>query len=164
MLPGAGLALGADHGGALGDAAQRFAQVATPADERDLELVLVDVVRLVGRREDFRLIDVVDPERLEHLRFDEVADPRLRHDRDGHGGHDPLDHRGVAHACDATCGADVRWHALEGHHGDGAGVLGDSGVLRGDDVHDDAALEHLGEPLLGGPGGCLDAHVGRSSV
>ena len=29
------------------------------------------------------------------------------------------------------------------------------GLLGRDDVHDDAALEHLGEALLGGPGGCF---------
>ena len=39
-------------------------------------------------------------------------------------------------------------HPLEGHDGDGAGVLGDLGLLGGDDVHDDAALEHLGHAAL----------------
>ena len=34
------------------------------------------------------------------------------------------------------------------HHGAGAGILGDAGVLGGDDVHDDAALEHLGQATL----------------
>ena len=34
-------------------------------------------------------------------------------------------------------------------------------LLGRDDVHDDAALEHLGQALLGGPGGGLDAHAGR---
>ena len=34
-------------------------------------------------------------------------------------------------------------------------------LLGGDDVHDDAALEHLGEALLGGPGGRFDGHVGH---
>ena len=45
----AGLALGANHRGAFGDAAQRLAQVAGAADERHVELGLVDVVRVVGR-------------------------------------------------------------------------------------------------------------------
>ena len=46
------------------------------------------------------------------------------------------------------CGADVGGHALERHDGDRAGVLGDLGLLGVDDVHDDAALEHLGEARL----------------
>ena len=33
-------------------------------------------------RQDLGLVDVVDLERLEHLRLGEVADARLRHDRD----------------------------------------------------------------------------------
>ena len=67
---------------------------------------------------------------------------------------------GVAHPGDAAGGADVGRHALERHDGDGAGILGDVRVVGRDDVHDDAALEHLGEALLGGPGGGFDGHVG----
>ena len=44
--------------------------------------------------------------------------------------------------------ADVGRHALERHHRDRAGVLGDLGLLGGRDVHDHAALEHLGEAGL----------------
>ena len=43
-VAGAGLALGADHGGAFVDAPERLAQVAAAAHERHLEGVLVDVV------------------------------------------------------------------------------------------------------------------------
>ena len=65
-----------------------------------------------------------------------------------------VDQVGVAHAGHAALGADVGGDALEGHDGDGAGILGDTGLLGGDDVHDDAALQHLGESALdaGGSG------------
>src|SRR5829696_2631870 len=46
----------------------------------------------------------------------------------------------------------VRRHALQRHHGAGAGLLRDAGVFRRDHVHDHAALEHLGEALLQDPG------------
>ncbi len=49
---------------------------------------------------------------------------------------------------DAALGADVGRDALERHDGDGAGVLGDLRLLGRDDVHDDAALEHLGHAAL----------------
>jgi hypothetical protein len=77
-----------------------------------------------------------------------------------HGVHDPLDHRRVAHPGDAAGRADVGRDALEGHDGDGAGVLGDLRLVGRDDVHDDAALEHLGETLLRRPRGGFDCHVG----
>ncbi len=77
------------------------------ADERDLEGLLLDVVRLVGGGQDLGLVDVVDLERLEHLRLGEVADAGLGHDGDGHGGLDALDHRRVGHAGDAAVAADV---------------------------------------------------------
>src|SRR5688500_6746743 len=44
--------------------------------------------------------------------------------------------------------ADVSGIPLEGHDGDGPGVLGDLGLLRRDDVHDHAALELLGHAAL----------------
>ena len=59
-----------------------------------------------------------------------------------------VDHVGVAHPRDAALGADVGGDPLERHHGDRAGVLGDLGLLGGDDVHDHAALEHLGHAAL----------------
>src|SRR5207248_4580444 len=68
----------ADHRRALADPAQRFAQVAAAAHERHLERVLVHVMFLVRRRQHLALVDEVDAERLEHLRFRGVADAALR--------------------------------------------------------------------------------------
>ena len=65
-----------------------------------------------------------------------------------HGLLDALDHHRVAHAGDAAVAADVGGHALERHDGGRAGVLGDLGLLGVDDVHDHAALEHLGQAGL----------------
>ena len=106
------------------------------------------MVRLVGRREDLRLVDEVDTEGLEDLRLDEMADARLRHDGNLHCRLDALDHLGVAHAGNAPVTADVGGDTLEGHHGACAGVLGDARLLRCDDVHDDAALQHFGQAAL----------------
>jgi hypothetical protein len=44
--------------------------------------------------------------------------------------------------------ADVGGDTLECHDGARAGVFCDLCLLRGDDIHDDAALEHLGEATL----------------
>ena len=147
-VAGARLALGAHHRGTLGDAAKRLAEVAAAAHERDGEVELVDVVLLVGRRQDLRLVDVVDAERLQDLRLDEVADAALGHDGNRDRADDALDHGRVGHARDAALRADVGGHALERHDGDRSGVLGDLRLLGIDDVHDDAALEHLGEARL----------------
>ena len=147
-VAGARLALGADHRRALGDAAQRLAQVGRAAHERHGELPLVDVVGVVGRGEHLGLVDVVDAEALQNLRLDEVADAGLGHHRDGDRGDDALDHVGIAHPRHPALGADVGGHPLQRHHGHGAGALGDAGLLGGDDVHDHAALEHLGHAAL----------------
>ncbi len=148
------LALRAHHRGAFGDAPERLAQVAAPANERHREVPLVDVVLLVGGREHLGLVDVVDAERLQYLRLDEMPDAALRHHRDGHGGDDRLHDRGVRHARDAAGGADVGRDALERHDRHGAGVLGDLRLFGRHDVHDDAALEHLRQTRLHteGPG------------
>ena len=114
--------------------------------------MLVHVVLLVGRCEHLALIDVVDADRLEDLRLDEMADTAFRHDRDRDRFHDPLDHFGIAHPSDPAGRPDVRGDALERHDRDGAGVLGDLRVFGRDDVHDHPAFEHLSEAGLEGPG------------
>ncbi len=116
-IAGAGLALGAHHGRAFADPAQRLAQVAAAAHERHLERVFEDMVRLVGRGEDLGLVDVVDAQRLEHLCLDEMADAALGHHRDADGVHDLQDHRRVAHAGHAASDADIGRDAFEGHDG-----------------------------------------------
>ncbi len=110
--------------------------------------MLVDVVGLVGGGEDFGLVDEVHAEVLEDLRFGEVADAGLGHHGDGDGSHDFADELGVGHAGDAALGADHSGDALERHDGDGPGFLGDAGLLDVHHVHDDSALEHLGEAEL----------------
>ena len=107
-VSGARLALRADHRGALADPAKRLAQIGRAADERDLEGVLVDVMRLIGGRQHLGLVDVVDLERLEDLCLGEVADAGLGHDRDGHGLLDLLDHARAGHPRDPAVGPDVR--------------------------------------------------------
>jgi len=70
------------------------------------------------------------------------------------GGLDPLNHLRIAHARHAAVASDVRRHALEGHDRYGARVLGDLRLFGIDDVHDDAAAEHVGQTAL---------HEGRSN-
>ena len=152
-VAGAGLALGADHSGALADAAQGLTQVTAAADEGSVEVVLLDVVDGVGRGQDLALVNVVDANGLQDLALGDVADTGLCHHRDGNAVHDLLDHGRVGHAGDTALGADVGGHALKGHDGDGAGFFCDLGLLGVDDVHDHAALEHLGQAGLDGEGG-----------
>ena len=76
-----GFALGSDHRRAFRDPAQRFAEVARAADERHLEVALVDVVLFIGGRQHFALVDVIDLQRFEHPSLREMADARLCHYR-----------------------------------------------------------------------------------
>jgi hypothetical protein len=84
-----------------------------------------------------------------------VPDAGLGHHGDRDGVHDLLDLGGVGHASHAALGADVGGDPLERHDGHGAGVLGDLGLVGGGDVHDDAALEHLGQAGLHSEGAGL---------
>ncbi len=59
-----------------------------------------------------------------------------------------VDHVGIGHAGHAALGADIGRNAFQGHHGHGTGVFGDAGLFDVDDVHDDAALEHLSHAPL----------------
>ena len=142
-VAGAGLALRADHGRALVDTAQGLTEVGGTTHEGNGEVPLVDVVTVVSGSENLGLVDVVDTQGLQDLGLDEVTDAGLGHDGDRHGLDDAFDQIGVGHTGHATLRADVGGDALKCHDGDGTSVLGDLGLLGCDDVHDDAALEHL---------------------
>src|SRR5216110_487027 len=147
-VPGPGLALRADHGGAFPGAAHGLPEVAGPAHEGDLESPLVDVEEWICGGEDLGFVDHVDAEGLERPRLGLMSDPALRHDGDRDRVHDLLDLDRIRHPGDPAGGANVRRDALEGHDGDRAGFLGDQGLLRVRDVHDDPALLHLREAAL----------------
>ncbi len=142
------LAFRPDHRRAFRDPPESLAEVRRAADERDGELPLVDVVSEVGRRQHLGLVDVVDLERLENLRLGEVADAALRHHRNRDRLLNLSDDLRIGHARDAAIGADVGRDALERHHRDRSGRLGDLRLVGVDDVHDHPALEHLGEAAL----------------
>ena len=144
-VAGAGLALGADHGRALADPTQRLTEVGGSAYERDGEAVLIDVVGVVGRRKHLGFVDEIDLQLLKDLSLDEVPNTGLGHDRDGHRLNDLRDEIGIAHTGDSALRADISGHAFKRHDGDGAGVLCDAGLLGRHDIHDDAALEHVGQ-------------------
>ena len=111
--------------------------------ERSGELPLIDMVFFIGRSQNLRFIDVINSDRLEHLRFDKVADPGFGHDRNRHGADDLIDHLGGGHTGDSPVFANIGGHPFEGHDGHRSGVLSDLGLLCVDDIHDDAAFEHF---------------------
>ena len=137
-------------------------RLVAPHTNGTLKRPLVDVVGLVGGRQHLGLVDVVDLQRLQHLRLEEVPDARLRHHRDAHGLLDAGDHLRVGHPRDAAVAADVGGHALQRHHRGGAGLLGDRRLLGRDHVHDHAALEHLRQAGLD-PECRLVAHEHKSN-
>ena len=84
-----------------------------------------------------------------------MSDPGFGHDRNTDCGDDAVDQIRITHPRHATLGADVRGHAFQRHYRHRTGSLGDARLLRVDDVHDHAALEHLGHPALDSRGSDL---------
>jgi hypothetical protein len=144
----AGLTLGANQGSALGNATERFAEIAGSADEGNGEGMFINMVGFVGGGENFAFVDKVDTEGLEHLGLGEVADTSLGHYGDGDGGFDFLDQLGIGHAGDSTLGANHGGHSLERHDGDCAGLFGNASLLDVHHVHDDSTFEHLSQADL----------------
>jgi len=163
-VAGASLALGADHGGALADAAEGLAEVAAAADKGDAEVVLVDVVGVIRQSENLALVHVVDAYGLQDLGLNEVPDAGLCHHGDSDGPLDFLNQLWVAHAGHATLGPDVSGYTLEGHDRAGPGLFGDAGLVGVNDVHDNAASEHLGQAHFDGEGGLLGLRDGTVAI
>ena len=95
---------------------------------------------IIRRGKHFALIDVIDLNGLENLSLHKMADAAFCHDRNGYSLLNTLDHLRVAHAGNAACRADVRRDALQRHNCAGACFFRDPCLLRGGNIHDDAAL------------------------
>ena len=147
-IAGTRLALGADHGSTLADAAQCLAQILGTADKRHLELMLVNMINIISRGKNLALINIVNLNSFQNLRLYKVADTALGHDRNGNRLLDALDHLRVAHAGYAACGADISRNPLQRHDSAGTCRLGNPCLLRSGNVHDDAALQHLCQLLV----------------
>ena len=147
-VAGAGFAFGTHHGGAFADAAQSLAKIAASADKGNVKLPFVDVMLFVGWRQDLALVDIIDSQGLQYLRFDKVSDAGFGHDGNGDSLDNSFNHVGVAHAGDAALNANIGRHALKRHHGSRAGLFGDLRLRWGDDIHNHAALEHLRQTAL----------------
>ena len=144
-VAGTRFALGSDHGGSLCYAAQSLSDIPGTADERHPEFGLVDMIHVIRGRKHFAFIDIVNLNGLEELRLDKVSDAALGHDRNRDSFLDAADHGGIRHARDTARGADIRGNSFQRHDGTGSGVLSDLRLLGGCNVHDNAALEHLGK-------------------
>jgi hypothetical protein len=145
-VTGPGLALGADHGRAFGDTPQRLAEIPAPADKRHLEAPFVDVVEIIGRSQYFGFIDKVYLQSFQNARFHKMPDSALSHHGNSDYPFDTFDHVQIGHARHAAFSPDIRGHAFESHNSGRAALLGDFGLLRRGDIHDDPALQHLGQP------------------
>ena len=97
-----------------------------------------------------------------------MANASLCHDGNRNGANNAVDHVWVAHTGNATLCTDVGWHALKRHNGDSAGVLGNFGLFRRNDIHDYATLKHFGKTALDSGGGYVVvlrfAHVSKSNL
>ena len=63
-ITGTWFPFGTDHGCTFTDTTECFTEIFGTADKRNLELVLIDMVDVIGRREHFTLVDIVDLDSL----------------------------------------------------------------------------------------------------
>ena len=139
-ITGSRLALGTDHGSSLVDAAERLPKILCAAHKRHIEFALVDVEHIVSRGENFALVNVIDLNGFEDLCLHKMTDPAFCHNRNGYSLLNALDHLRIAHAGNAACRADICRDALQRHNCARACLFRDPCLLRGSNIHDNAAL------------------------
>ena len=114
---------------------------------------------LVGGRQHLALVDVVDAERLEDLRLDEMADAALGHHRDRDRLHD-LPGSSPGRSCAPRRPArGYRRARAPAPSRPTRPPPRRSGLLGVDHIHDHAALEHLGEVAFDAIRSCLLLHA-----
>ena len=139
-IPGSRLTFGTDHGSSLIDAAKRLTQVLCTANKWNVESALVDMEHIVRRGENFTLVNIIDLDGFEDLCLHKMTDPAFCHNRNGYSLLNALDHLRIAHAGNTTCRADVRRNTLQRHNCTRACLFRDPCLLRGSNIHDNAAL------------------------
>ena len=77
-----------------------------------------------------------------------MTNASLRHNWNRNRGLDLLDHVRIRHAGDSALCADIGRYTLKSHYGDRTSILSDLRLLNVDDIHDDAAFEHLSHTSL----------------
>mmetsp|Transcript_21547 Transcript_21547/g.36938 ORF Transcript_21547/g.36938 Transcript_21547/m.36938 type:complete len:331 (-) Transcript_21547:81-1073(-) len=142
------LALGAEHSSTFSNSSEGLTQVPATTYKRHIELVLVNVVFFVGHGKHLTLINVICLNCLQDLSFHEVANAGFGHDGDAHCLFNSFDHLGVRHARTSAIVTDISRDPFKGHDGASSSLLGDSGLLGGDHVHNHTTLEHLGKACL----------------
>ncbi|CAB5015400.1 unannotated protein [freshwater metagenome] len=81
-----------------------------------------------------------------------MANTGLCHYGNTYGIHNGVDHVGIRHARHPTLCANIGRDPLKSHYSYSAGILGNLGLFYVDDIHNDAALEHVGHPTLDSAG------------
>ncbi len=102
------------------------------------------MVLIVCWGQHFALINKVNAQRLENLRFHEVSDAHFGHNRNTHGFLNGNNELRVAHARYPSLLANVSRDAFKCHHGDSPRRLRNERMLSVYDIHNYSALEHLG--------------------
>ena len=101
------------------------------------------MVLFVRRGQHLGLVNVIHTQLFENARLHKMPNAALGHHRNGHGIHDSANHLRIGHPRHATLGANLRRHALQRHHSNRASILSNLGLLDGDHIHNDAALQHF---------------------
>ena len=135
-----GFALCADHRRPLIDTAQCFPKIFGTANKGYVKLGFVNVVFIICRGENLRLINVINLNRLKDLRFGKVADTAFRHNGNRHSFLYPFNHFGIAHTGYAACRTDIRRDSFQSHNSTGTRRFCNLGLFRGGNVHNNAAL------------------------
>ena len=144
-VAGTRLTLRANHRSTLVDTAQRLAQILRTADKRHSKFCFINMVYIVSRREHLALINIVNLQRLQNLRLNEMTNTHLSHNRDRYSVLNLLNQLRVAHACHAAGSTDIRRNLLQRHNCAGTCSLSNFCLLGIGYVHDNAALKHLGK-------------------
>jgi hypothetical protein len=130
------LTLCSKHRGTFSNATESFSEISASANKRHFEVVLVDMILLVGHGQNLTFVDIIYLNSLQDLRFDEMTDADLivddvslsnlfklktseerdrkylRHYGDGYGRSDLVDHCGVTHARNASVVSNISWNSL----------------------------------------------------
>ncbi|KAJ0640462.1 hypothetical protein HanLR1_Chr16g0615781 [Helianthus annuus] len=112
--------------------------------------MLINMVHIISQCQHLTLINIINTNGFQNLSFNKMTNPSLGHNGYCNSLFNLLNELGVAHSSNPTLSTDIRGHTLQCHDCARARFFSYPCLLRVDDVHDDAASEHLGKPNFDG--------------
>ena len=137
--------LSTNHGSTLVDTTESLSKITSTTYERHIELALVNMINIIGRRKNLALVNIVNLYSFEYLSLNKMTNTAFCHYRNRYCLLNTFNHLWIAHTRNASCSSNIGRNSLQSHYCTRTSSLSDTSLLWGCYIHYHSALQHLSQ-------------------